>query len=93
MSRAKTTAQWRREVPAYDRACKAVQKLRTANGGHGHGPRTIAHLDPDTRTVSIILDGSADDCTAADRVLPYAAGGWRWDTSTPRPVWRKRVAS
>jgi len=49
-----TTAQWRREVPAYDRMCRDV----TATAGRlpfGNGRAAVAHINPDTRVVSFIL--------------------------------------
>jgi hypothetical protein len=54
MSCAKTTAQWRREVPAYDRMCRDVEAIahRLPFGG---GRGAVAHIDPNTRTVSFIL--------------------------------------
>lgn len=54
MSRAKTTAQWRREVPAYDRMCRDVEQI-THRLPFGNGRAAVAHIDPDTRTVSFIL--------------------------------------
>jgi hypothetical protein len=82
-----TTAQWRREVPAYDKAIRAVEAVAASWPAR---PRMIAHIHPDTRVVSIILDGSDADCTTADRKLGYPAG-WKWDTDYPRAVWRKVV--
>ena len=82
---AKTTAQWRREFPAYDKAYRAVEKAAWPGG-----PRMVAHIHPDTHVVSIILDGSAADCEKADRRLGYPSG-WTWDTDYPRAVWRKVV--
>ena len=54
MTRAKTTAQWRREVPAYDRMIHDVERV-TGRLPFGHGRAAIAHINPDTRTVSFIL--------------------------------------
>lgn len=92
MTRAKTTAQWRREVPAYDRAIRAVEDLHKA--WPGRAPRIIAHIHPDTRVVSIILDGDRADTEVADRRLTGRGyrSGWQWDTECPRAVWRKVVA-
>jgi hypothetical protein len=87
MTRAKTTAQWRREVPAYDKAIRAVESAVKAWPG---GPRMIAHVHPDTRVVSLILDGTEADCEHADRLLAYRSG-WAWDTTYGHPVWRKTV--
>lgn len=93
MSRAKTTAQWRREVPNYDRAIRAVEAA-IQNWPSRRPPRVIAHIHPDTRVVSIILDGSEAQTKVAD-VLLVSTGyrhGWQWDTGNARPVWRKVVA-
>lgn len=54
MTRAKTTAQWRREVPAYDRMIRDVEQV-TGRLPFGNGRAAVAHIDPDTRTVSFIL--------------------------------------
>jgi len=94
VSRAKTTAQWRREVPAYDTAIRAVEAA-VKGWPAGRAPRMIAHLHPDTHVVSIILDGSEGDTRVAD-VLLTSTGyrrGWEWDASYPRAVWRKTVSS
>jgi hypothetical protein len=91
--RAKTTAQWRREVPAYDKAIRAVEAVSAA--WPGQAPRLIAHIHPDTRIVSIIMDGSGKDCDTADSRLVHRgyARGWVWDTTYARAVWRKVVTS
>jgi hypothetical protein len=54
VTRAKTTAQWRREVPAYDRMCRDVEQI-THRLPFGGGRAAVAHIHPDTRTVSFIL--------------------------------------
>jgi hypothetical protein len=79
VTRAKTTAQWRREVPAFDRAHKAVVALIANWPGC---PRMTDHLNEDTLVVSIILHGNRADCSTADRLLDrlhYAdLAGRRW---------------
>lgn len=89
----KTTAQWRREVPAYDQLIRAVQRLAANWPGTGSAPRIIAHLNPDTRVVSVILDGTAEECSLADQRLATLGyrPGWVFDT-TVHPVWRKVVS-
>ncbi len=47
-ARVKTAAQWRGEVPAYDRACAHADALRK----HWSGHLIVAHLDPETLVVS-----------------------------------------
>lgn len=54
MTRAKTTAQWRREVPAYDRMCSDVEVL-APHLPFGGGRAAVAHIDPDTHRVSFIV--------------------------------------
>lgn len=87
----KTTRQWRREVPAYDRLIRDVEALIAS--WPGQPPRIIAHLNPDTIGLSIILDGTGADCATADRLLIPRGyrPGWKFDT-TVHPVWRKAVA-
>jgi hypothetical protein len=88
----KTTAQWRRDVPAYDRAIRMVEAMH-AGWPARRVPRSVAHLDPETLTVSIILDGTDADCDLADQWLTSCGyrAGWVWDTRYERPVWRKTV--
>jgi hypothetical protein len=83
VTRAKTTAQWRKEVPAYDRAIRAVEGL-IANWP-GQRRNIVAHIHPDTRVVSIILHGNRADCATADRLLAYAnpaMAGRAWQPET-----------
>jgi hypothetical protein len=60
MTRAKTHAQWCREVPAYKRMCEDVEQLahRLPFGG---GMAAVSHIHPDTRTVSFILRVTAPE--------------------------------
>jgi hypothetical protein len=91
----KTTAQWRREVPAYDRAVRAVEALRANWAGKGRLPHIVAHIHPDTRIVSIILHGHPGDRDDADRQLErrgYQAGGWAAERGYDHQIWRKSVA-
>nr|WP_221374450.1 hypothetical protein [Actinoplanes polyasparticus] len=88
---AKTLAQWRREFPAYDTAIRAVEALR----GTRLVPHTVAHIHPDTHTVSILLHGSRRNTETADRLLHdfgYPAGGWALEAGHDHEIWRKRVA-
>lgn len=76
MTAAKTPAQWRREVPAYDKAYRAVKAMLAE--WPGRPPHMVAHLNPDTRVVSIVLHGDRTD--AVDFYLAarfdYPTGGW-----------------
>lgn len=90
-----TTAQWRREVPAYDRAFRAVESLLSS--GPAWAGRVIAHLHPDTRVVSILVRGPGSGALTAPadehlRTLGYRAGGWVRETTCGVEVWRKVVA-
>lgn len=89
VSPAKTSAQWRRQAPAYDRAVRVVEALRESWSG---GPLVVAHIHPDTHVVSIILHGDRSDTANADRRLRgYHAGGWVQETTCGVTVWRKVV--
>jgi hypothetical protein len=92
---AKSTAQWRREVPAYDKAVRAAEHLlKTCPDWAG---RVIAHIHPDTLVVSILLRGpeSLAMTSHADRLLTdsfnYRPGGWSHENTHGVEVWRKDV--
>lgn len=68
MTRAKTTAQWRREVPAYDRMCRDVDLL-APHLPFGGGRAAVAHIDPDTRAVSFIVRVTEADLPALRRLV------------------------
>jgi hypothetical protein len=92
---AKTTAQWRREVPAYDKAIRAAEHLLAARPTWAG--RVIAHIHPDTLVVSILLrgPGSGSLTSPADRLLAkfgYRTGGWAYEDTHGVEVWRKTVA-
>lgn len=88
----KTTAQWRREHPAYDLAYRAVEALRATQ----RLPHTVAHIHPDTHHVSIILHGTQAHTSIADGLLydfGIPAGSWRQETGYGVQYWRKRVTA
>ena len=92
--KAKTTAQWRREVPAYDRAIRAAERLLAARPTWAG--RVIAHIHPDTRVVSILLRGPGSQALTAQADedlsrLGYRPGGWAHETTCGVEVWRKDV--
>ncbi|WP_203823117.1 hypothetical protein [Paractinoplanes ferrugineus] len=91
----KTTAQWRREVPAYDKAIRAVEQLLKSWPPSPHGLPLVAHLDPDTRVVSIVLHGTPRQANDADRELfqwGFAGGSWTWEQHGDVRFLRKTVA-
>lgn len=95
MAEAKTTAEWRREVPAYDKAFRAAESLLAA--GPAWDRRVVAHLHPDTRVVSILLRGPGSGALTgrADGFLArfgYRPGGWVSESVSGVEVWRKAVA-
>lgn len=92
--RARTAAQWRREVPAYDQAWTSVEILRVRWPGAGRIPHMVAHIHPDSRVVSIVLHGTADECDAADRRLlrEFPQATWRLIPDLDRQAWRKVVS-
>jgi hypothetical protein len=94
MARAKTVAAWRREVPVYDKAVRDVQDLLTGWPSLRR-PRLVAHIDPNTHVVSIIVDGDKNQFHTADSTLinryGYRPGGWAEETAYGRTFWRKTV--
>jgi hypothetical protein len=92
---ARTVAQWRKAVPAFDKAHRAVEDLRT-NWPASRVPHLVAHIHPDTRIVSIVLHGNRGQRDAADTMLTdrygYPLGGWQQETVHGVTVWRKVVA-
>lgn len=90
MTRAKTPAQWQREVPAYDTAVRAVEAVR-ATGRFG---RTEADIDPGTRVVSILLHSSHTQACVVDQLLAdygIPARGWRLEGGHGHEIWRKEI--
>jgi hypothetical protein len=76
MSRPKTAAQWRREVPAYDRMIRDVEQA-TVRLPFGGGRAAVAHIDPDTETVSFIVRVTAPDLPLLHRLERAEADAYR----------------
>jgi hypothetical protein len=93
---AKGVAYWRREVPAFDKANRAIDLLIAADLGWAHGQSVIAHIHPDTLAVSILLRGAGSQALVAkadERLskLGYRKGGWVHENTFGVEVWRKDV--
>lgn len=90
MTRAKTPAQWRREIPAYDTALRAVEAV-VATRRFGH---MVAHLDPDTLAVSLVLHGSHTQACVVDELLHdfgIPPRGWVLVDGYDHEIWRKEI--
>jgi hypothetical protein len=94
VTRAKTVAEWQRDVPVYDKAVRDVTHLLD-NWPDWRVPRLVAHIDPDTRRVSIVLHGDRVQLEVAAAELVgrygYQPGGWAEETAHGLTFWRKTV--
>jgi hypothetical protein len=87
--------QLRREIPAFDRACRVAEQLRQDWPGPGRQVFMNAHCEEDVRQVSFVIRGGSAERAEADRVLSGLGYKPGWVSMMPDldpPAWRKVIA-